>query len=240
MPIATDQSAHDRDEDGPPIAPRWHTAALMALIVMVAALGWLLGPSSQATRAPSGAAESRIEAWLPLLAVQGGLTLYVCRIGRGRNVLGALLGKGWTTARRAGIDLALAIALVVVVEGTAVVAIPILGAARAASVAAILPATAMERIAWVLVALFVAFGEEVVFRGYLQIQIIAFTGSTPLGVILQAALFALAHGQQGARGMALAAISAVAFGIVVRAQRSLWPAILGHAAIDLIAGLLAR
>jgi len=46
--------------------------------------------------------------YLPLLVVQWGIALYVCRVGRARNVLGDLLGARWTSVGRAVGDVALA------------------------------------------------------------------------------------------------------------------------------------
>jgi hypothetical protein len=39
--------------------------------------------------------------------------------------------------------------------------------------------------------------EEIVYRGYLQRQLSAFTGSLPIAVCLQAAIFGAAHLYQG-------------------------------------------
>jgi membrane protease YdiL (CAAX protease family) len=88
----------------------------------------------------------------------------------------------------------------------------------------IVPHTLVEALAWVVVACTAGFVEEVVFRGYLQRQI---------GVVLQAIVFGIAHGYQGVRSVILIAAIGLAFGIVARLRRGLFPGMLTHAALDL-------
>ncbi len=104
------------------------------------------------------------------------------------------------------------------------------GASRAMA-----PHTVAERTIWVLVAVSVGVSEELVYRGYLQKQLGAFTGRASLGVILQACLFAVAHANQGARGAAIIGAYGLVFGIVAAWRQSLAAVILCHVAIDMMA-----
>jgi membrane protease YdiL (CAAX protease family) len=77
------------------------------------------------------------------------------------------------------------------------------------------------------------FCEEVAFRGYLQRQMHAMTGSAALAVLIQAAVFAIGHAYEGAAAVARIAMYAVLFGAVAAWRRSLRPGILAHAWSDL-------
>jgi membrane protease YdiL (CAAX protease family) len=97
----------------------------------------------------------------------------------------------------------------------------------------------LELLLWsLLVAVFSAgFGEEVIFRGFVFRSFAGGLGDGRLAwilaAILQAALFALAHGYQGPIGLfftgGAAFIIAIAF---LLSGRNLWPFILGHALYD--------
>ena len=68
-----------REEDG--LAPPWHTAALVGLILAVALTGALLA-SGRGGIALLPAPASRSSEYLLVIAVQWSLALYVCRVGR--------------------------------------------------------------------------------------------------------------------------------------------------------------
>ncbi|MEO7034045.1 MAG: CPBP family intramembrane glutamic endopeptidase [Polyangiaceae bacterium] len=219
------------------IAPRWHTALLVLLLLSVALCGTLLQHYAAPTLAPSAAKNSLIaNQYLPLLAVNGGLVLYTCRLFRGRNALPSLLGQRWGSARRAALDLALALLACVLIQGLEAVTVQYLGSGRNAAVSALLPRTEAERLAWVLVAVCVGVCEEVVYRGYLQTQLAAFTGSVRWGVALQAVLFGIAHAEQGGGSALRIAGYGLVFGVLAQLRRSLLPSIVSHVIIDLAAG----
>lgn len=100
------------------------------------------------------------------------------------------------------------------------------------SALAILPRTGPERAVWIVLAAAVGFAEELVYRGYLVVQLRAFTRSSAAAVVLQALLFAVAHANQGAGAMLRFALYALAFGAVAVWRRSLVPTILCHVGID--------
>ena len=80
--------------------------------------------------------------------------------------------------------------------------------------------------------------EELVFRGYLRIQLGAFTGRAWLAILIQAMIFGLAHAQQGAASATRIAIYGLALGVVAHSRRSVVPCILAHVATDLVSGLV--
>jgi len=205
------------------------------LILAVAATGALLmreGGSIATVPSPRGRI---LGVYLPLGIVSLGLTFYVCRVGRPRNALRSLLGRGWDSAVRASADLAAAVATWFVIEAVESVA----GTWRNAAVGALLPGTLSERVAWVLIAVTVGFCEEVIYRGYLQTQLTAFTGRASVAIVLQAVLFAIAHGDQGLAVVVRFTLYGVLFGALARSRRSLIPGIAAHIGVDLASGLLA-
>jgi uncharacterized protein len=105
-------------------------------------------------------------------------------------------------------------------------------------------------------ALLVGLYEEVLFRGFLLSRIgvlldvdpIAPTEPTSrqqrrrvaLAVLVTAVLFGAGHAYQGALGVAQTTIAGLGLGALVAVRRSLWPAIVAHACIDIIGLLAAR
>lgn len=78
-----------------------------------------------------------------------------------------------------------------------------------------------------------AFGEEIVYRGYLQKRILDLFGDTRTGVILavgiSSLLFGLAHTEQGTIGVALTFLDAIFFSLIkIHYDNNLWAAIIAH------------
>ena len=199
------------------IAPLWHTVALVAVIVLVAITGTL-------AKAPSAVGPLISTVYLPTILVEAMLVFYVARAFRPRSVLRDLVGRAVPT------DALVALALAAFVITTE------LAVGRASAQAhAILPRTGPERAFWIAVAASVGFTEELVYRGYLVVQLRAFTASTLAAVALQAVLFAIAHANQGAYAMLRFGVYALAFGAVAVWRRSLVPTIVCHVGIDALA-----
>ena len=220
------------------VAPRWHTALLLGLYGSVALAGSLLQARGAPVSALPGDHGRVVARYLPLLLAQWGTAFYVCRVGRPASALRPLLGAPWTTARRALADVALGALGWLAVLGVEAAWSRLGAAATAPAVTALLPHTAAESVAWVVVAVSVGVCEELVFRGYLLTQLAAFTGRPAVAVALQAAVFGLAHGEQGASAAARAALYGAGLGALARWRRSLAPGIVCHVWTDLASGLL--
>ena len=171
--------------------------------------------------------------------VAWGLLFYVCRVGRRRSAFSALVGEGWDErpprghrprSRGGGVDF--------FIQACELGWMWLFAPSGGTAVAAILPHTALARAAWVVVSVSVGLSEEVVYRGYLQSQLAAFTGRPRAAWALQALLFGLAHAEQGASAMARLAVYGLALGALARWRRSLLPGILCHVWTDLASGLL--
>lgn len=222
------------------IAPRWHTALLVSVMLGVAVLGVLLTVRGAAIRAPADAGTRLSSVYLPMIVVQWGLVLYVCRVGRRKSALRSLLGKGWGDRRRVVGDIAAAIACGAAIVGLEHALSRLWRVGRNASLSALLPHTASERLIWIAVAASAGFCEEVVYRGYLQRQLAAFTASRAAGLALSAVLFGVAHAEQGVAAALRAVAHGFVFGVCAAWRQSLIPGILCHVAIDLASGLLVR
>lgn len=207
---------------------------LVALQVLVAVVGFSL-PRSPSPPGVGGAAR-----YVPVLLAQWTTLVYVCRVGRPASALRPMLGRAWTSVGQAAVDLALALcafAAIVACE-SAWVAHAAVGSAPV--VTALLPHGPTELALWVVVAASVGFCEEVVFRSYLLTQFEALTGSAAWAVALQAALFGLAHGEQGVAVVVRFAVYGAGLGLLARSRRRLAPAIACHVALDLASGALGR
>ncbi len=215
--------------------PAWHPAALVALMLLVSAVGTVLSSRGSELTAPHGPLVLR--AYVPFLLVSWGLLLYVCRVGRRCFVFTELVAAGAYTPWRAFVDVALACGGAAVLIGAEVVWHSAFGGARNPAVEALLPSTPLERAVWCVVAVSAGISEEVVYRGYLVTELTRFTASRAGGVLGQALLFALAHGEQGASAMLRFFCYALGLGVLARARRSLVPGMLAHIGVDLLAGL---
>lgn len=110
--------------------------------------------------------------------------------------------------------------------------------AQLGGVAAICPRTASELPACFDVSLTAGFCEELLFRGFLLWVLQPLVGLW-MAVALSALLFGVAHAYQGTAGIIRTGIAGLAFTAIVLVTRSLWPAIVLHVVVDVMAGVLA-
>jgi membrane protease YdiL (CAAX protease family) len=101
----------------------------------------------------------------------------------------------------------------------------------------LLPNGPLESLLWVGVAIMAGVCEEVVYRGYLQPQLWALSGSLPLSIALQALIFGVAHVYQGWRPTIITAVYGLVFGLLAAWRKSIVPGAIAHSIVDLIAGL---
>ncbi|MDF3064473.1 MAG: Abortive infection protein [Polyangiaceae bacterium] len=216
------------------LAPHWHTRLLLALLLCVPLAALAAAPG------PAPLASSRtLAGYLPSVLVSVALAGYVSRFGLRSSILVSLIGRPWSSKRRAWQDLGLGAALaglVLVLDASLSRA---LAAPESLAGHSLLPVTLVERAAWCLFALCAGVGEELVYRGYLQRQITSSCGSRALGILLQALLFGIAHGEHGGAAVARFALYGALFGALAWGRGSLLPGMLAHVALDVYAGLAA-
>lgn len=100
------------------------------------------------------------------------------------------------------------------------------------------PAGLLESFLAITLAISAGVCEEIVFRGYLQRQLLALSGSAAVAVFLQGAAFGMPHVYQGARLATMAAFYGMLFGLLAVWRGSLRPGILAHCWSDIAARLL--
>jgi hypothetical protein len=115
-----------------------------------------------------------------------------------------------------------------------------LGPDHAKTIDTLLPQGALEVVLWIAVSVSAGFGEEVVYRGYMQKQILALSGSVTAAVIGQAILFGLSHAYQGLKQVVVITALGVAYGVLPVWRKSLRSNIMAHAWSDIFSGILSR
>ncbi|MBR9989018.1 MAG: CPBP family intramembrane metalloprotease [Gemmatimonadetes bacterium] len=105
----------------------------------------------------------------------------------------------------------------------------------------LLPVSRDERILFLGVAVTAGICEEIIFRGFLIAVLHAATASLPIAVLVSSAVFGVAHAYQQPAGAVRATILGAILALPLLSDGSIVPAIIAHAAIDIISGLwLAR
>lgn len=111
-----------------------------------------------------------------------------------------------------------------------------LGVRESRTLALLLPRTARERLAFLGLSITAGICEEVVFRGFLIFALARVIDSATVAALIAAALFGLVHAYQGFAGSARAALLGALLSLPVLVSGSIVPAIIAHAAIDVIGG----
>jgi uncharacterized protein len=124
---------------------------------------------------------------------------------------------------------------------------PDLSEIGAQKLSALEPLASLPLAAVLPLALLVGVYEELAFRGFLLSRLrAAFAGrldprrAAIAAVLVSSAAFAVGHAYQGALGVAQTAAAGVAFALLFLWQKSIWPCIFAHAAIDTFGLLVLR
>ncbi len=102
----------------------------------------------------------------------------------------------------------------------------------------LIPVTGLEKLGFAALSLTAGFAEELVYRGFLLWALTHATGSVTLAVVVSSALFGIMHAYQDVAGAARAAVVGAILAAPVVATGSLVPAMLAHAGMDLVSGLV--
>jgi membrane protease YdiL (CAAX protease family) len=212
----------------------------MGLLVIMAAWAWL-GVLAVARRRAHGGpplivsySVAVVLEWLILAYVLWG-------VRRHGGSLRDLVGGAWARGKDVWRDVLIAAGFwIVSVACLAVVGLA-LHVGRPAEAARLLaPHGALQIFFWMILSSTAGFCEETIFRGYVQRQFIAMSGSAPMGILLSAVAFGGGHLYQGGRRSIVIGVFGAMFGILAYVRRSLRPGMMTHAWHDGIAGLLIR
>lgn len=218
------------------IAPVWHTAGVLLLLGAISALSLrmsLMDPAAQGKHRALGYLITMASEWL----IVGFIAF--------KAPLQTLTGKFALTWKSVLRDLGIAIAYLLVAQvvlGTiSAVLSRFLPSHANAVLKNMVPHTAVEIGLYLLLSLTAGICEELMFRGYLQRQFVAWTGNAAAAIILQGIVFGLAHGYQGPSMVIVISVFGCMFGWLAWWRKSLRPGMMAHFIQDGVGGIvLAR
>jgi membrane protease YdiL (CAAX protease family) len=221
------------------IAPRWHTALLVALFLGMAISGAFFQRHARSEPGMLQHHRQLVPLYLSLIAMEWGLFVYVWRGGLRRTgtKLSEVIGGKWGSAKEVGADCGLALALW---AGWRLIEMSWnrgWGPGQAASIQTFLPQRAVEILLWIGVSISAGVCEELVFRGYFQKQFEALAHSRWAAFFLQAVLFGIAHGYQGIEACVKIACLGGVYGLFALWRKSLRPGMMAHAWSDVLSGI---
>jgi hypothetical protein len=194
------------------------------------------------------ARHGRLPAYLSTMAWEWLLSAFVLWGTRRRQVsLRQLTGGRWSSPEDVLLDIGIAVAFWITAGAVLAALSWAFGLASPEQVAeakkqigVLLPVTRLEVAVWIPLSATAGFCEELMFRGYLQKQFTTATRSTVLGIVLQAAVFGIAHAYQGALRTVVIGVYGALFGILAVLRKSIRPGMIGHFLQDSIGGLVYR
>ena len=222
------------------IASPWHT---LSILLIFAYFGFrqkmpsnALSPESAQAAISHGA---RLGQYAILILSEWGMAYWAwvgvhLKGGRLRD----LTGGRWISWRSIALDVAIAIPFCGVWELTAWLVHLAVERVPAATAPYLPPSGFAEVFMWIVLSISAGICEEIVFRGYLQQQFGAATRSVVAGVILQGAVFGLAHTYQGWKQVIVIAPLGILYGRLVAWRRNLRASMISHAALDIFEGWL--
>jgi membrane protease YdiL (CAAX protease family) len=224
------------------IAPVWHTVLTVLLVLGPLIQGILADGrnSTSANRPPSAVPfylTGTVVLWVCFAFVWFGLRLR-------RRSLRDLVGERWTSARQAATDIALALffwAFWYGVLSAVKAGLTKAGVSNSGASGMVYPKSGIEIGLWIVGAISAGFVEEFIFRGYLMKQFAFLCRSTTVGLVLQAALFGVAHGfYLGMRQVTLIAVSGMLIGALALWRQNLRSAMVFHAWADIFGAMIVR
>jgi len=209
--------------------------ALVAVLLLAPLTSVLVGPPP--TPFTSSGQAQLTQLYLPLLLVNAAFVAYVSRLGLGRSIFWQLFGQRFREPGQVLADVSWGLALAGALLAFDAMLQYLAGWPESLASHALLPQTTGAKLCWLGLASLIGLGEELVYRGYLQQQFTALTGSVAGGIVVQSLLFGIAHGEQGPLTVVRFTGFALALGCMARQRRGLLGVVACHCALDLYAGL---
>ena len=242
----SDLSEIQSSQPRPLLAPLWHTAVIVVLLLAISAVNAL-------THHLAGALPHRPEVerrshvimysvtllweWMLLALVHWGLLLR-------RTPLRQLLG----IRRRGAVEIWTDIAIALGFWFASLFVLGLVGFLLRLGhlhpeeirgiVSQMAPASPAELALWIALSISAGICEELIFRGYLQQQFTVLTRRIWLGIAISAVFFGVAHGYEGASGVLLITLYGAFFGILAHLRRSLRAGMFAHAWHDSLSGIV--
>jgi membrane protease YdiL (CAAX protease family) len=222
------------------IAAPWHTLSILLIFAYFGIRASLPSSAIAPESAQPNAAHGAVLLKCALLVLSEWGMAHLAWAGvrwKGGN-LRDLTGGHRTNWRSVATDVAIATPFWGVWELTAWAAHRAVERVPAATASYQPPSGFAEVTLWILLSISAGIGEEIVFRGYLQKQFHAATGSIVAAVILQGAIFGLAHTYQGWKQVIVIAALGILYGALAAWRRNLRANMLAHAWSDIFEGWL--
>jgi len=222
----------------PLIAPAWHTIVFIAIFVGLSVGGGFFQHAVRQHPQATVSSGSAVPGYVSVVVFEWLLVLYIRMGVHKRGVrLRDIVGGRWATPKEVMRDIALGAGLWAVWIG--LMNPHILGGGTNAA-QALLPQGLVESLAWIPVALSAGFCEELAFRGYLQKQFQAITGSAGWAVLTQAIVFGIGHLYEGMGQVGRITLFGVLFGLLAVWRKSLRPGMITHAWSDIFGVIIFR
>lgn len=237
VPVSTNVLASTGTAKQPTVAPTLHTIVLLGILAAWAAWG-----NFAVHRMSLSGRPNRVPLYVTTMLWEWSVVAYIAWGTRRHGVpMRELVSGRWQTAKDVLKDVAVSagfwILALIVLAATAFA----LHVSRAAPAVRMLhPQSRLEIVLWILISLTAGICEEITFRGYLQKQLSAWTGSIPAGLLLSAAVFGAGHIYQGSKSAVVIAVYGALFGILAETRKSLRPGMMAHAWHDGFSGLVVR
>jgi uncharacterized protein len=220
------------------IAPAWHTIVFIAIFVGLSIAGGFFQHAVKQNPQPTAPSTSAVPGYVSVIISEWLLVLYVRMGVHKRGVrLRDLVGGRWATPADVIKDFALGAALWALWIG---LQNPHLLGGGTNAAQGLLPKGIFESLVWIPLAFSAGFCEELAFRGYLQQQFQAITGSAALAVLFQALVFGVGHFYEGAGAAARITLFGVLFGLLAVWRKSLRPGMIAHAWSDIFGVIIFR
>ena len=221
----------------PLIAPAWHT---FSILLIFAYFGVRQALQVNGVGAPGTLSHAAIlRGYFFSIASEWGMAYWVwAGVHWKGGTLSELTGGRWTSWRSVAADIAIAIPFWLVWELTAWLVHRAVDRVSVPTAPYQPPAGFTEISFWILLSVSAGICEEIVFRGYLQQQFRAVTGSIIAAVILQGAVFGLAHTYQGWKQVMVITALGILYGAFAAWRRNLRANMIAHAWSDIFEGWL--
>ena len=164
-----------------PIASRRHLVGFLLIALAVVILG-IRAQQGQSGSGPDRQLASHnvsVQVYLVAIVMDWAL-FYYCWAGvhRRGGSLWSLAGGRWTSWKSVATDVAIVVPFWIIWEGAAWATHWLLGPSTAKTVDSLLPKSLLEIVVWIATCITAGICEEMAFRGYLQRQFHALTGSS--------------------------------------------------------------
>jgi membrane protease YdiL (CAAX protease family) len=244
--FSSDISAGESPQPGRPVAPLWHTALVLVLLLATSIGGtlthhWTVHLTRHSVVVPHSHVPMYAFAALWEWAL---LALVLWGAGLSGTGLRQLLGVRRAGAVEMWTDFAIAIgfwfsSLIVLGAVASLLRLAHLHPENIRDVVTqMAPASLGELAIWIALSISAGICEELIFRGYLQQQFASLTRRMWLGITISAVFFGLSHGYEGASGMLLIVLYGSFFGILAHRRRSLRAGVFAHAWHDSMSGIV--